>query len=287
MSAHQIRFNTLSLPSEGNLRALLTALLAVLTAGVCAVATFFAGSQLLVVKHRAAVLPFASAPAPGAWQIEGALTEACTCAVPCTCNFGEGPSPHDYCYAFYSYDIRKGRYNDVVLDGLRFGATDLEHGRTLFIDERATDKQREALRVIIARVILRASAEEAEARARELAKEMRYVPVKQEYDNRRNRLEAAGIGEFAAEYIMGLDKTQPVVVRNNTTWRIQDAIKARTSFYRVRVGKDKIEVKGTNSNQGGFAYSDKTDFGSPAAWNCGACANDKAHDGKKEAMCGR
>ncbi len=287
MSTHEIRFGTLSLPFQETLRALLAALLALLTAGMFAVATFFIGSQLFVKQHPAVVVPIASEPQPGAWKIEGALTEACTCDVPCTCNFGEGPSPHDYCHAFYAYDIRKGRYNDVSLDGLRFGATDMEHGRTLFIDERATEKQREALRVIIARVILRASAGEAETRAREIAKDMRYLSVKQEYDNRRNRLEVAGIGEFAADYIMGLDKTQPVVVRNNTTWRIKDAIKAKTSIYRVKVGKDKIDVKNTNSNQGGFEYSDKSDFGSPAEWSCGACANEKAHDGKKEAMCGR
>src|SRR5205823_10964258 len=33
------------------------------------------------------------------WEISGDLTEACTCAVPCTCNFGRGPSPRHYCYA--------------------------------------------------------------------------------------------------------------------------------------------------------------------------------------------
>ena len=43
------------------------------------------------------------------WKIAGALSEACTCSVPCTCNFGEGPSPHSYCYPFYSYEIRKGK----------------------------------------------------------------------------------------------------------------------------------------------------------------------------------
>jgi hypothetical protein len=85
---------------------------------------------------------------------------------------------------------------------------------------------------------------------------------------------------------MGLDKTQPLIVRNNTTWRIKDAIKAKTSIFRVKVGKDKIDVRNTNSNQGDFEYSDTTDFGSPAQWNCGACANDKAH-ATGEAMCGR
>lgn len=282
MSANEIELGHVSLPQQENRRAWLAALLSVLLAGAFGVVAFFVGSQLLVSPPRAAAPPVETTPAPGSWMIEGALTEACTCSVPCTCNFGEGPSPHDYCHAFYSYDIRKGRFNDVSLDGLRFGATDLASGRTLFIDERANEKQREALRVI-----KRASAEDAEARGKELAKEMRYVAIKQEYDNRRNRLEVAGIGEFAADYIMGLDKTQPLVVRNNTTWRIKDAIKAKTSLYRVKVGKDSINTKDTNSNQGDYEYTDKMDFGAPAEWNCGACANQKAQQHKGEMMCGR
>jgi hypothetical protein len=191
--------------------------------------------------------------------------------VPCTCNFGQGPSPHNYCYPFYSYDIRQGKYGAASVDGLHFGATDLKGRRTIFIDERAVDAQREALRVIAARVIERLSVEEAEKRGKEVDPNVRYTAVKQEYDARHNHLWVAGLGEFSADYIMGLDKSQPLVVRNNTTWRIRDAIKAKTSLYRVKVGPDAIDTKDTNSNQGEFEYTEKTDFGSPARWNCGAC----------------
>ena len=231
-------------------------------------------------------MPAPDAPSPNSWMIEGALTEACTCAVPCTCNFGEGPSPHDYCYALYSYEIKKGSYKDVSLDGLHFGATDLKSGRTIFIDERANELQREALRVIAARVILRTSPDKAEIKGRELAKNVRYVSIKQEYDNRRNKLSVDGIGEFSADYIMGLDKTQPLVVRNNTTWRIHDAIKAKTSVFRVKLGKDSINTRNTNSNQGDFEYSDTMDFGSPVDWSCGASMSSMSSAVSGEQMCG-
>jgi hypothetical protein len=222
------------------------------------------------------------------WKLAGALSEACTCSIPCTCNFGEGPSPHSYCYPFYSYDIRKGNYDDVVLDGLRFGAADLKSGRTIFIDERASERQRQALRLIAMRVIVHTSAEEAERRAKEYEPSTRYSAITQEYGPDSNHLKVEGIGEFQARYIMGLDKRQPVVVRNNTTWRIREAIKAKTTRYRVQVGRDRFNVKDTNSNQGEFEYTDKTDFGAPAQWNCGACANEKAQQaGSGEAMCGR
>jgi hypothetical protein len=220
------------------------------------------------------------------WKISGALSEACTCSVPCTCNFGEGPSPHSYCYPFYSYEIRKGNYDDVVLDGLHFGAADMKSGRTIFIDQRATAQQRQALKVIAMRVIVRTPAEEAEARVKEYESSTRVTAIEQSYGPESNHLKVAGVGEFSARYIMGLDKQQPVVVRNNTTWRIRDAIKAKTALYRVQVGRDRLDVKDTNSNQGEFEYTDRMDFGAPAQWNCGACANDKAHSGTGEQMCG-
>ena len=216
-------------------------------------------------------------PNAKSWRIEGALTEACTCSVPCSCNFGQGPSPHSYCYPFYSYHIRKGNYGDVALDDLHFGAADLRSGRYMFMDERANERQREALRLIMARVIERASSDEAEAKAKEIGESVRYRAVDQSYDNRKNHLKVDGIGEFAADYVIGLDKQSPVVVRNNTTWRIREAIKAKTSSYKVKIGRDVINTKDTNSNQGDYEYTDAMDFGAPARWNCGACANRMAN----------
>lgn len=267
----------------------LIALLMVFAVCLAGVVAFFALVHKKSLANKSifqnAVAPIEANAAKNAWMIRGALTEACTCAVPCSCNFGAGPSPHSYCWPFYSYHIREGHYGDVKLDGLRFGSADLKGGRTLFIDERADEQQRAALRQIIARLIIRVPAEEAEAKAKEIEPRIRYTAVKQDYDDRSNHLEVAGLGEFRADYIMGLDKSQPVVVRNNTTWRIHDAIKARTSVYRVKSGRDAVDTKDTNSNQGEFEYTDQTDFGGPAQWNCGACANDKAHSAHAE-QCG-
>lgn len=226
------------------------------------------------------------APIPNAksWKIEGALTEACTCSVPCSCNFGQGPSPHTYCYPFYSYHIRKGNYGDVVLDDLHFGSADLRSGRYMFMDARANERQREVLRLIMARVIERASPDEAEAKAKEIGESVRYAAVEQSYDTRKNHLKVDGIGEFAADYVMGLDKQTPVVVRNNTTWRIREAIKAKTSSYKVKIGRDVIDTKDTNSNQGDYEYTDAMGFGAPMRWNCGACAN-RMTTGSDEQAC--
>jgi hypothetical protein len=211
------------------------------------------------------------------WKIAGALSETCTCSVPCSCNFGQGPSPHSYCYPFYSYHIRKGNYGDTMLDDLHFGAADVKSGRYIFIDERADERQREALRFIAARVIFHVTEDKAEEKAKEIAEHARYARVEQNYDGRKNSLKVAGIGEFAADYVIGMDGKSPVVVHNNTTWRVRDTIKAKTSVYRVKIGGDVIETKDTNSNQAEFEYTDATDFGGAAEWNCGTEANLATH----------
>ncbi len=262
-----------------------------LLVALCAIgaAVLFAASNKSFVRHNAAAagvpnnewaLAATGAAAKDGWAIRGQLSETCTCTVPCTCNFGQGPSPHSYCHPFYSYDIREGRYGDVSLNGLHFGAADLQNGQTIFIDERADAKQREALRIIAARVIDHASPEETDAKVKEISPRIRYTAVKQEYGDRHNHLMVAGLGEFAADYIMGLDDSQPLIVRNNTTWRIKDSIKAKTSVFRVKAGRDAIDTKNTNSNQGEFEYTDETDFGSPATWACGgasACGTNDMH----------
>lgn len=255
-------------------------LLAVVSAAcVFGAAAYFVAGSRAARLNNAVPAPSGAAAGGKAWKIEGALTEACTCAVPCSCNFGEGPSPHTYCYPFYSYHIRKGNYGDVVLDDLHFGSADLKNGRHMFMDKRATERQREALRVIMARVIERAPAEGAEQKAKELADQIAYANVEQEYDLRKNHLKVEDVGEFAADYVMGLDKSAPVVVRNNTTWRIHDAIKAKTSVYKVKSGRDEVDTKGTNSNQGDFEYSSEMNFGGAVRWNCGRDAN-RAADGE-------
>ena len=82
------------------------------------------------------------------WEIAGELSEACTCAVPCTCNFGDGPSPHHYCYALFSLDIEKGHYGDLILDGLHLAGAHGKNGEVWYLYHRATPEQSQALKLI-------------------------------------------------------------------------------------------------------------------------------------------
>ena len=96
------------------------------------------------------------APIPD-WHVTGDWFDVCKCTIPCPCTFAQTPTSGD-CDGVLAYHIRKGRYGDVSLDGLNL--LGLGHfkgniwgGETkavmaLFIDDRASEGQRAALRQI-------------------------------------------------------------------------------------------------------------------------------------------
>ena len=212
---------------------------------------------------KRAILAFALLPSmflasdqgpASSWHIKGALSEACSCAVPCRCNFGGLPMPHPYCYSMYSYKIAKGRHGQVVLDGLKFGSVDARYGRTLYIDQRANDAQRAALSDIAVELMgLKDNAQFYPGQSMAHIA-TRYVDIVQESDRKGNRLKMGDDGEFRADYIIGRDGKNPVVVRNNTTWAIEEAIKGNTSLFYYHYGRNQFQMQDTNSNQGEFEY---------------------------------
>ena len=204
------------------------------------------------------------------WHIAGVLSEACTCNVPCTCNFGQGPSPHSYCHVTYSYEIREGHFNGVKLDGLRFGGMETAKGNALYLDERAQGEQRKALEAV-ARKATRVNGDRMGG-ARLLG--ISYVQIRQQYDDRTDMLDIGGLGGFKSNYIMGRDKSKPVIVVNNTEWPIKEAIKGKTEYFTIKDGYGNLHsARNTNSNHGEFEFDETTRFG-PLA--CGSsCSTDK------------
>ncbi|HEV2348701.1 MAG TPA: DUF1326 domain-containing protein [Terriglobia bacterium] len=188
---------------------------------------------------------FSTKPDTVHWEIQGDLTETCSCAVPCTCNFGEGPSPKHYCHTMFSLAIEKGHYGDVKLDSLHLAGVHGNKSKVWYIDSSATPDQAAALRAIADHIL---KSDHVEAAA-----------IKQKVGDKSNLLKIGDEGGFEADYIMGLDKKTPVVVENNTTWNVHRSIKAKSKYvhYRDEFG-NKLEFKGTNSNEGKFDWSDQT-----------------------------
>jgi hypothetical protein len=86
------------------------------------------------------------------WEFKGRELINCTCEYGCNCQFNALPDK-GHCHAVAAIRIDEGRHEDTRLDGLCIGALfkwpgpiHEGHGEALaFVDERADEKQREAL----------------------------------------------------------------------------------------------------------------------------------------------
>ena len=91
------------------------------------------------------------------WHLVGDWFDVCNCDIPCPCEFAQPPTGN-FCQGVLSYHIRDGHYGDVPLDGLSLVTLGAFEGNIwagearmtmgLFIDERADDRQRQALQAI-------------------------------------------------------------------------------------------------------------------------------------------
>ena len=90
------------------------------------------------------------------WRLVGDWFDVCKCAIPCPCTFAQPPTYGD-CEGILAWHIREGRFGDVGLDDLSVAALAAFEGNVwagakvdmaMFVDERADDRQREALQAI-------------------------------------------------------------------------------------------------------------------------------------------
>ena len=87
-----------------------------------------------------------------AWSLTADYVETCNCDFGCPCNFNGFPT-YGSCQAIDLFSIRAGRYGDVSLDGVDIVAAfswpkAIHEGNgtvQLYVDERASPKQREAI----------------------------------------------------------------------------------------------------------------------------------------------
>lgn len=188
------------------------------------------------------------------WTIKGEMSEACTCQVPCGCNFHAGPSPHHFCWSLASFQIEKGHYGGINLAGLRLVRAHGGAGLVWYIDSRATPQQAGALRAIAERV----------TGAQWIARWPNRIhfgtaQIEQEFTGNTFLIKIGDQGGFDAREIMGGDGKNPIVVENMTAWNVQHDIKGRTDrlYYKDEFG-NRFDLAGTNANRGKFDWTDKT-----------------------------
>ncbi len=89
------------------------------------------------------------------WSLEADFLQACSCDYGCPCEFSAPPT-RGFCEGMGAWQIIQGSYGDVSLDGLAVGFAArwpkaIHEGNgtlALFLDERASAEQREALLTI-------------------------------------------------------------------------------------------------------------------------------------------
>jgi hypothetical protein len=90
------------------------------------------------------------------WHAKGDWFDVCKCNIPCPCEFAQAPT-FDECEGILAWHINQGAYGEVKLDQLNVLALGYFKGNIwagakaimgIFIDERADERQREALQMI-------------------------------------------------------------------------------------------------------------------------------------------
>lgn len=165
--------------------------------------------QTILILTLLLVLPaFAGKPAQAgdtAWKLAGQLEEACSCDSACPCWFGKKPT-HMTCGGGQVLFISKGKYGDVALDGLALAQmTESPEGKsmmesmghmqfdTVYIDEKATEKQRAALQEVIKHVFPPMAP----------ARETRFVPITRTIDGKEHHVTLGKFGTFSAHLMEG------------------------------------------------------------------------------------
>ena len=160
-----------------------------------------AGAALVA---RAADAPKTEAPKTP-WKIVGQLEEACSCNAACPCWFGSKPTRMT-CGGGQFIFIDKGTYGSVALDGLSVGSMlESPEGKSMmesfgnfkfsnvYVDEKATPQQREAL-LVIAKVLGSESSPK---------REIRYVPINRTISGKEHAISLGQYGKFSGHLIEG------------------------------------------------------------------------------------
>lgn len=140
-----------------------------------------------------------------AWNVTGELEEACSCHAPCPCWFKSVPSRMT-CDGAQVVFITKGSYGKTPLDGLAvaqfvqspegksmfesFGSWNFDH---VYIDERATEAQREALKEVAAHLFPLAAKK----------REFKFVPISRQIQGTEHSVTVGKYGSFSGHLIDG------------------------------------------------------------------------------------
>jgi len=179
------------------------------------------------------------------WEARGMLLEACSCSVPCPCNFNQAPT-NGMCHTVYGYKLKQARYGEVSLDGLIIGGGEADQDPGSFLDAKATPAQRPALEKLAVAIFSKGGPSN-------VPRKFEYTAIKTEVTSSRFSLDFDGSGGFGADVLIGGDGKNPIIVENNTTWPVHRFTKAKTTHFQYHDAHgNKMQYTGVNANVGEF-----------------------------------
>lgn len=134
------------------------------------------------------------------WKVSGTYFEACSCDVACPCVFTSAPTTGS-CTVLLAWHVTSGRFGDAVLDGFNAVLAAYSPGHmlkggwkvALYVDERADQKQRDALAAVFSGKGGGHLAALGPLIAEVLGVEA--VPIKYEENGKKRKLSIPGIAE--------------------------------------------------------------------------------------------
>lgn len=157
-----------------------------------------------------------------AWKLEGDYFENCSCDILCPCltSYMQEPADTERCLVPLVCRIDDGHLDDVRLDGLCFimvvdSPAIMAEGNwrlALYIDERATEAQQEALGQILSGDLGGVPGTLAPLIGEVLGTKL--VPITYEADGHNRRVEVPGIMEFVVEGIVSPETGEVLEIDN-------------------------------------------------------------------------
>lgn len=139
------------------------------------------------------------------WKVEGELEEACSCLGPCHCWFKERPTRMT-CDGVQMICIKKGHFGKTPLDGLALAQfVQSPEGKSMYesfgnwnfdnvyIDEKANEEQRRALKEISAHLFPPAAK----------TREFRFAPISRRIEGRDHIITVGDYGHFTGRLMEG------------------------------------------------------------------------------------
>jgi len=197
-----------------------------------------------------------------AWALEGKMISADSCSVGCPCILGEPPT-HGQCQYVALWQVDKGQYGDVKLDGVKFAFAGEFAQKVIgepvkntfvayYLDSGASTEQKEALRKLFTGPSFAAQGQAAEVK--ELAINFENLDAFGQV----GKTVSATVGDIATVKVTpiagGTDPNKPMTVENEaeagSTWNALG--KTSNSFYHS-AGKD-YKFEGTSGESHRIAW---------------------------------